>query len=443
MMAKKPVSMTMGVNGLSKRKRLAFLLGLLLVIAGVTALAATGQLASHTPAWAPLAALQDDKTDHQTGFVVTIKDKGGSIISMAARGVVKGDEIITADGSHYRVARVKDTDAQAELLGKDKQLLAYQDYFDKLEIPAAVTAAAKNQTVGIYHTHSDESYVPTDGSESVPFKGGIYKVGQALVSRLRNENIKVDYDQTPHDPHDNNAYQRSRRTAARIMKSNPIALIDVHRDGIPDPKYYSKEISNEDVARLRLVVGRQNPQISANLDFAKKMMAYANKTHPGIVKEIFMAKGNYNQDLMPTALLIEAGTHTNSRQEAANGVALFADAIPTVLGISTTPGGGAGGIGNIANGAEPARSGGAWKALAWILGIVLLAGGAFVIVSSGGMGKAKSRVSSFMNREFTGFSSPRKPIGGSGKDKSGADKKESELNPEENDIPRDNFKKIR
>lgn len=425
----------MGVSALIKRKGLAFILGVLLVVAGVAALAGTGPWVES--AWAPLAALRDDKTDHQTGFVVTIRDKGGQVVSMAARGVVKGDEIINAEGYHYRVVRVKGSEAQSELLGKDKQFLAYCDYFDKLEIPASVTAQAQNKSVGIYHSHSDESYVPTDGTESVPFKGGIYKVGQSLVDRLRNENVKVDYDKTPHDPHDNNAYNRSRRTASRLMKSNPVALIDVHRDGIPDPKYYSRQISNEAVAQLRLVVGRQNPQMSANLDFAKKMMAYANKTHQGIVKEIFMAKGNYNQDLMPTALLIEAGTHTNSRQEAANGVALFADAIPTVLGISSTPGGGGGGIGNITDSAGPARSGGAWKALAWILGIALLAGGAFVIVSSGGLGKARSRVSSFMDREFAGFFGPGKPTGGAAKEKAGGEKNKAEPDPDENGIPQD------
>ncbi len=432
-----------GVRGLIKKNGLAFILGVLLIISGFAALANTGSWVDHVNAWAPLAALQDDKTDHQTGFVVTIKDKGGSIVSMAARGVVRGDEIINAEGYHYRVAQVKGSEAKAELLGKDKEFLAYCDYFDKLEIPASVSAAARNKVVGIYHSHSDESYMPTDGTASIPFKGGIYKVGQTLVSRLRNENVKVDYDKTPHDPHDNNAYYRSRRTAARLMKSNPVALIDVHRDGIPDPQYYRREISNEDVARLRLVVGRQNPHMSANLDFAKKMMAYANKTHPGIVKEIFMAKGNYNQDLMPTALLIETGTYTNSRQEAANGVALFAEAIPTVLGISTAPGGGAGGRINLTTGAGPARSGGAWKALAWILGIALLAGGAFVIVSSGSLGMAKRRVSSFMDREFPGFSGPRKPIGGAWPDKNGANNNKGDLDSEENEILRDNFKKTR
>ena len=38
---------------------------------------------------------------------------------------------------------------------------------------------------------------------------------------------------TPHDPHDAMAYDRSRRTAAELLKKNPIALLDIHRDAVP------------------------------------------------------------------------------------------------------------------------------------------------------------------------------------------------------------------
>ncbi len=215
------------------------------------------------------------------------------------------------------------------------------------------------------------------------------------------------------------------------MKNNPVALLDVHRDGIPDADYYRRWISNERVAQLRLVVGRQNPNMKANLDFAKRMMAFANKTHPGIVKEIFMARGNYNQDLMPTALLIEAGTHTNSRQEAENGVALFADAIPPVLGISGAPGG-----------AGAPRAGGAWTALAWIIGLTVLGGGAFLLISSGGFKQAASRLSSYIGREFTGFLGPVRGLGKrlAGRKKNGLD---SAYSPDANETDSENRKKIR
>jgi len=290
------------------------------------------------PAWKPADLFNiADHNDHQVGHVVKITDSSGRLISMACRGVVVGDAIINSEGQHYRVSRVRGNEALAEFVDMDRQFLSYNEYFSNMEVPVAAMKGNGKNLVGIYHTHSDESYVPTDGKETIPFKGGIFQVGQTLVSKLRNANLNVSYDKTPHDPHDNNAYYRSRRTATKLMKQNPVALLDVHRDGIPDASYYEKKISNEDVTQLRLVVGRQNPHMNANLDFAKRMMAYANKVHPKIVKEIYMAKGNYNQDLMPTALLIEAGTHVNKKQEAENGVSLLADAIPTVLGAAGGP----------------------------------------------------------------------------------------------------------
>lgn len=410
------------------------------LLAAMLTVAALNYKDGWQPAWKPSNLFNSAESgDHQSGYIVNILDDGGNTISKAARGVSVGDEIIHADGKRYKITRVAGNNARARYLGTDSQLLAYSEYFSAMAVPAAATAQKKGSNlVGIYHSHSDESYVPSDGSEAIPFKGGIYQVGQSLVSKLKSQNVRVDYDKTPHDPHDNNAYYRSRRTATRLMKSNPVAILDVHRDGIPDASYYRKNISNENVAQLRLVVGRQNPNMSANLDFAKRMMAYANKTHPKIVKEIFMAQGNYNQDLMPTSLLIEAGTHVNTKREAENGVALFADAIPTVLGISGAPGG--------ITGVGGARAGGTWRALAWILGLTIVGGGAFLVISSGGLKQAKSRLSSLVGREFTGFLGPIRKLSqktNSGRKDSAMKEQESIFDPDSNEIDRENRKKIR
>ncbi|RYD02945.1 hypothetical protein N752_22425 [Desulforamulus aquiferis] len=137
------------------------------------------------------------------------------------------------------------------------------------------------------------------------------------------------------------------------------------------------------------------------------MMAYANKVHPDIVKEIFMARGNYNQDLMPTALLIEAGTHTNTKEQAERGVALFADAVPTVLGIEGGPAAGAQTPGPAITGGE----GGGWRAVGWILGLTLLVGGGFLLISTGSLKGATDRLSN-IGKEFTNYLGPiRKRIG--------------------------------
>ncbi|SHJ21752.1 stage II sporulation protein P [Desulfofundulus thermosubterraneus] len=383
------------------KSRIIWGIGLLLV--GMSLLVGLSASRLTQPVWSLASFFKEAENDHRVGNVCTVKDEHGRVISQVSRRVAGGDEIFTAEGRHYRVVRVQSNTAYARFIGMDKDLLAYNEFYSRLEVPV-VQMARNTRPVGIYHTHSDESYVPTDGSESIPFKGGIYQVGESLVNRLKNGGVRVDYDKTPHDPHDDNAYYRSRRTAVRLMQNNPIALFDVHRDGVPDATYYRRYISNEQVAQTRLVVGRENPRMQANLDFAKRLMSYANSVHKPIVKEIFTARGDYNQDLMPTALLIEAGTHTNSKEEAERGIALLADAVPVVLGLTgPTPEGMPKPITD-----RTAGTPGSWKALGWIIALTLLGGGAFLLISAGSWDRAKSRLSDFFGRELASFFAPRR-----------------------------------
>jgi stage II sporulation protein P len=382
-----------------KKTKNKILAGLCLIIAGVSFLIFINGYNISLPAVSIAGIFKELEDELAPGKSCTIKDEEGTVITKISRYIHTGDEVITAEGRHYRVQQIKGNTAQARFIGMDEKLLAYSDFYARMEMPA-VAVVRNTRSVGIYHTHSDESYVPSDGTESIPFHGGIFQVGDAYTNTLSRDGAKVFYDKTPHDPHDNNAYYRSRRTAARLMKSNPIALFDVHRDGIDDPGFYQRSVSNQDVAQMRLVVGRENPRMSANLDFARRMMAYANKMYWPITKEIFIGKGNYNQDLLPTALLIEAGTYTNKKEEAMRGISLLADAVPVVLGITGPP---------VRPGApeyskpvtDPtARQPGSWTALAWIAGLTLLAGGAFLLISAGGWREAKSRLAHFFGREF-------------------------------------------
>ncbi len=334
-------------------------------------------------------------SDHIGGTFTTIADEQGNLLSMMSRNVYVGDELYTSEGKGYRVNKVTGGMAEAVFTGMDAQIVAYNDFFTAREVPVA-TNAEKKGNIAVYHSHTDESYVPSDGTEAIPFKGGIYQVGKAMVDKLQGSGISVNYDQTAHDPHDNNAYVRSRRTAANLMKDKPTAIFDVHRDGVPDPSYYRAEIDGKDVAKLRLVVGRENPRMEANMDFAKRMMAAANNAHPKVVKEIFVGKGDYNQDLSPTALLIEAGTHTNSKEQAEKGIALFTDAVPVALGISGSP---------AAAPTQPGKTtgaGGGWKAAGWILGITVVLGLGFILLNSGSLSNARGNISGFA-REIIGL----------------------------------------
>ncbi|WP_027363387.1 stage II sporulation protein P [Desulfotruncus alcoholivorax] len=388
------------------KNRIRIALGAGLLAVGISLLAYYTLTRSIHPAWSPSGLWNSVmESEHEDGKVYKIMDRDNQLLSMMSRQVVAGDELIASSGRRYKIKEVQDYHARAEFTGLDRELLAYQDQFEHMAVPVAGQADWKNKPIAIYHTHSAESYVPTDGTESKPYHGGIFEVGDALTAELQKRGAKVIHSKTPHEPRDKNAYYRSRRTASELMKNNPVAIIDVHRDGIPDPDYYKKKIAGEGVTQIRLVVGRQNPKMQSNMEFAKKMMAYANKVHPGIVKEIFIAHGNYNQDLMSSATLIEVGTHTNSRIAAQKGAALFADALPGLLGIGGTVGRPPSTTGNYG---PAAKSPAGWKTLTWIIGITAIGGAAFLLVNSGSWKNVKKRLGGYWGKEFAGFMGPLK-----------------------------------
>lgn len=315
-----------------------------------------------------------DDNEHKVGFCFEVVDKDGNLLTKMSRKPRPGDEVLMPEGDRYRVVKVRDRTATAELKGKDEEYLKMVSYFEEMKELPVVSQSWSSRPVAIYHTHSDESYVPSDGRASIPYNGGIFQVGSTFARSMKDRRIRALHDLTPHDPHDAFAYMRSRRTAVSLIKNtNPIALFDVHRDGIDDPEFFREVVAQEDIAQIRIVVGRQNPKMSANLDFAKRLMAYARKKYPGLVKEIFMAHGNYNQDLMSTALLLEAGTYTNYKSRAQEGIAFLAETVPVVLGI-TAPG-----LGITSRGASA-------KALLTALGLIVLvltALGAFIVINAG------------------------------------------------------------
>ena len=336
----------------------------------------------------------------ECGSFYTLVDESGKELDQISRFVFIGDEIITEDNQHYRIIKIdeKKKKAIAELVGKID--LVWNEKWD--QIPATMIVENPGK-VGIYMTHTDESYVPTDGTESKVGNGGILQVGNVLANTIKEQGVESMISFNKHDPHDANAYHRSRKTATQLLKSNPLALIDVHRDGVPDSAFYETEINGQPGTKVRLVVGRQNPHYSANLDFAKNIKAFYDKKIPGFIKGIFLGKGNYNQDLGPNSILIEVGTHTNTRTAAERGVAQFGDGIPQIIGAAagpgTTPPGGARGTGT-----------GTGSAIIWLVLLVIIGGGGFLLLSTGSWKGSITKLSE-LGKEFSNYLGPKKVNG--------------------------------
>ncbi|MHB8917367.1 MAG: stage II sporulation protein P, partial [Desulfocucumaceae bacterium] len=62
--------------------------------------------------------------------------------------------------------------------------------YSGIALPAA-SAGWTSRPVAIYHTHSDESYLPSDGRISIPFRGGIIEVGCNYKNSLTQEGAKA------------------------------------------------------------------------------------------------------------------------------------------------------------------------------------------------------------------------------------------------------------
>lgn len=356
--------------------------------------------------------------------VYALVDGNGELLTHIAADVEAGDEYIDQGNRLFKVVSVDEASltATVELAGEEPMLS-----LTALEIGRT----AQTKSVGIYVTHSDEAYEDGDGASSIDSGWtGIHDVAWALGESLEEMGVEVLFDPSVHLPHDAGAYRRSRATAVELLKQGPSALIDVHRDGIPDASEYTTEVDGEEMTQVRLLVGRSNPNSATNREFAKKLKAAADSEYPGLIKDIFIGKGNYNQELMPQSILLEFGTHTSNKEEVLRSTELMADVLHTVL--FGTGGSGAAtqnpsqsGQGDEAQGENVTgtpqgaqqEDGGSGVAtgIAWIVGIAVLGAIAFAVISSGSLKAMPERLKRFSS-ELTGGVVGKKPEDGEDKD---------------------------
>lgn len=259
--------------------------------------------------------------------VWTLADESGKALTQICYEPSVGDQYVSGDNQLYEVIRVEG----------DRAVVSHKGAFDLPDVSwldsdaALPVSAAGDRRIALYCTHSDESYEPTDGVYSDPKRGSIYDVAGALAEALSDDGIDATVSDTTHHPHDAGAYRRSRQTAVQLLKSMPDAIFDVHRDGIPDPDAYATQISGKDASKVRLLVGRGNQNMSLNKSFAAQIKAIADKVYPGLIKDIYMGKGVYNQDLAPRSLLFECGTYTLDKSRVLISMPMLADVVSRAL----------------------------------------------------------------------------------------------------------------
>lgn len=210
--------------------------------------------------------------------------------------------------------------------------------FPKFE--TASTLPIGKPIVGLYHTHTAESFVPSAGATHKPGgqQGDIVDVGEALVKRLSNYGVGTMQSTKIHDyPSFMKAYNASEITVKNMLSENPSIqmLFDIHRDAEKRDNYIAT-VNGVQVARIMIVVatgqqGLPQPHWQSNHAFAKLIDAKMNQRYPGISRGIRMDDWRYNQQLHPRALLIEVGCQENTKEEAERGIELFGDILAEII----------------------------------------------------------------------------------------------------------------
>lgn len=355
--------------------------------------------------------LEEIVSHESAGGYYTWVDEQDTFITYTAITPVVGDSYIHADNRLYEV----------EAVDGDKTVRA--KFVEQLELPrvtVGVTADAaagatagwfevqadgrngESGPIGIYHSHNAESYVETSNEEFTEPQGDIVDVGRALQEALEEQGYEAIHSENSHLPHDGGAYQRSRATVRELLEEGVVALLDVHRDAIP-AEVYRTEVEGEEMTKVRLVVGRQNPNREANLELAKRIKALADEQYPGLVKGIFNAQGNYNQDIGPRTILLEFGTHETSLEEAVRSTKFIAEIFPAAAGLAPGSGGAADAIG-----------GAGLRSALWVALIAAAGTFAYLWINEGSPQAAWNRIRGFFRREMAGAGPSRRGDGSDG-----------------------------
>ena len=201
----------------------------------------------------------------------------------------------------------------------------------------------------IYHTHTCESYTPTEANNYVAsgnfrttdLNYSVAGVGTELTNNLKSLGFNVNHDTTYHDyPAYTGSYTRSLATIQNILQNKPDSqfVIDLHRDALGSNSNYGPtvQIGDEVGAQLMFVMGTdggglEHPNWLNNFKLAIKIQEKANEMYPGLFKPIILRDSRYNQHVTTGACIIEVGATGNTLEECKISMKYLAKVIEEIM----------------------------------------------------------------------------------------------------------------
>ncbi len=169
--------------------------------------------------------------------------------------------------------------------------------------------------------------------------GGVFYAAQRLKETLENKyHIPTVQSDTIHDyPDWSKSYANSLITVQQMKKKYPSIqiFIDVHRDAQIPRQSTTIEINGVKMSKIMIIVGSNkrltHPNRKQNLAFAQQIAQVMNQMYPGLLKEVRVQDGRYNQHVSSHAILIEIGATENSMEESEHSAELFAGVLNKII----------------------------------------------------------------------------------------------------------------
>ena len=209
-----------------------------------------------------------------------------------------------------------------------------------------LSVTGKTPCVLIYHTHSQEAFADSTGSNMTIVQVGDY-LEKLLVEKYGYEVIHVT---TPFDMLDGNldrskAYTYAQEEIGAIVSEHPEIdmVIDLHRDGVNESLHFVTDIDGKPTAKVMLFNGISysknqgnidylyNPYLEDNLALTYQMFLLGKTYYPDFFRCIYIEAYRYNLHLCKRSMLIEAGAQTNSFEEVINAMEPLSELIAREL----------------------------------------------------------------------------------------------------------------
>ncbi len=202
-------------------------------------------------------------------------------------------------------------------------------------------------SVLIVHTHTTESYtpsekfnyVPSDTDRTLDKNFNMVRVGKEIEQTLKENGIKVQHDTTICDyPSYNGSYNRSGKNVQNALSNDSSIkiVLDVHRDAIEGKNgekiKHNFTFNGREGAQVMFVVGSNLSGLShskweTNMQFAATLQQHILSFYPDLMRPINFRSQRFNHHLAPGAIIVEVGTNGNTLEEALYGAECFANAL--------------------------------------------------------------------------------------------------------------------